>query len=77
MTSLDRLKSIFEALLPERVIANPPGGPTLFEQFGSVPKEAALNLCAEWKLTAEQGMNFWYVWDHHPANVARSSQPGK
>ena len=74
MTSL---ATIFEDLLPEGVIANPPGGPTLFEKFGSVPKETALKLCAEWKLTVEQEINFWHVWENHPAKVARSSQPGK
>ena len=73
MTSLEGLKTMFEALLPEGVF-NPLNGPTWFELLGTAPKETALKLCAKWKLTKEQEFEFWYVWENHPTELARSSQ---
>jgi hypothetical protein len=76
MVSVDGLKTLFEALLPDGV-TNPLNGPTWFERFGSTPKETASELCVEWKLTATQKMDFWYVWENHPTKLARSSQQRK
>jgi hypothetical protein len=74
MTSLDGLKTMFEALLPDGVVTNPPHGPTWFERFGTTPKETASELCVEWKLTATQKVDFWYVWENHPTKLGRDTQ---
>ena len=71
MVSYEELKAIFEALLPDG-LTNLSNGPSRFEQFGSIPKETALELCEEWKLSDDQKLDFWYVWENHPTQLARS-----
>jgi hypothetical protein len=80
MVTREELETLFKALLPAGVKHLAPNDPKRlnFDRFGSTPKGLALKLRTKWELDEEEEATFWYIWDNHPARLAREvHQQGK